>query len=148
MPATAGAIEAPTTTNFDAFAQRADYSLLESLRPDPQARADGRDHQPHQVFSGQYVPVTPTPLPQPRYVASSASLFQDLGLGEALARDERFQRLFSGDISAACAPMRRLGLGDRLRPLHLRHGIHPAVPVGHRQWLWRWPRHLRVRRPV
>ena len=63
----------PTTT-FAAFAQRADYSLLESLRADPQATEDGLDHRPRQVFSGHYVPVTPTPLPEPEYVAHSRTL--------------------------------------------------------------------------
>jgi uncharacterized protein YdiU (UPF0061 family) len=99
----------PTTTTFAAFAERADYSLLESLRADPQATGDGHDHRPRQVFSGHYVPVTPTPLPAPEYVAHSSSLFEELGLSEALARDEPFRRLFSGDISVATEPMRPYG---------------------------------------
>ena len=98
----------PTTT-FAAFAQRADYSLLESLQPDPQATLDGHDHRPRQVFSGHYVPVKPTPLPEPEYVAHSQALFNDLGLSEALAHDEPFRRLFSGDISVAREPMRPYG---------------------------------------
>jgi uncharacterized protein YdiU (UPF0061 family) len=96
-------------TTFSAFAQRADYSLLEELQPDPQARADGRDHRARQVFSGHYVPVAPTPLPQPEYVAHSADLFAELGLDGALARDDRFRQLFSGDISAAEGSMRPYG---------------------------------------
>ena len=98
----------PTTT-FEAFAQRADYSLLEALQADPQARADGQDHRPRQVFSGHYVPVTPTPLPQPELVAHSPGLFEELGLEEALAQDPRFIRLFSGDITVASGPMRPHG---------------------------------------
>ncbi|MFM7267394.1 MAG: protein adenylyltransferase SelO family protein [Cyanobium sp.] len=94
---------------FEAFAQRADYSLLETLRPDPQATTDGEDHRPRQVFSGHYVPVTPTPLPAPAYVAHSSGLFAELGLSEALAHDEPFRRLFSGDISVASGPMRPYG---------------------------------------
>jgi uncharacterized protein YdiU (UPF0061 family) len=101
--------DAPTTATFVAFAERADYSLLEELVPDPQARADGRDHRPRQVVSGHYVPVTPTPLPQPEYVAHSPGLFEELGLSEALAHDDRFRRLFSGDISAATGAMRPHG---------------------------------------
>jgi len=97
------------TTTFPAFAQRADYSLLASLQADPQATEDGCDHRPRQVFSGHYVPVTPTPLPAPVYVAHSPSLFQELGLSDALAHDEEFRRLFSGDISVARAPMRPFG---------------------------------------
>lgn len=99
----------PTTTTFAAFAERVDYSLLESLRADPQATGDGHDHRPRQVFSGHYVPVTPTPLPAPEYVAHSSSLFEELGLSEALAHDEPFRRLFSGDISVATEPMRPYG---------------------------------------
>ena len=98
----------PTTT-FAAFAQRADYSLLESLQADPQATGDGHDHRPRQVFSGHYVPVTPTPIPAPELVAHSSTLFNQLGLGEALAHDDDFLRLFSGDISVAREPMRPYG---------------------------------------
>lgn len=97
------------TTTFAEFAQRADYSLLESLHADPEARADGDDHRPRQVFSGHYVPVTPTPLPEPRYVAHSSTLFAELGLSEALAQDAPFMRLLSGDISVATGPMRPFG---------------------------------------
>jgi uncharacterized protein YdiU (UPF0061 family) len=98
----------PTTT-FAEFAQRADYSLLDSLQADPQATGDGHDHRPRQVFSGHYVPVKPTPIPAPEVVAHSRSLFQELGLSEALAHDEQFRRLFSGDISVAREPMRPFG---------------------------------------
>ena len=98
-----------TTTSFAAFAQRADYSLLDSLLSDPQATSDGQDHRPRQVFSGHYVPVTPTPLPAPELVAHSRSLFQELGLSDDLAHDEAFVRLFSGDISVAREPMRPYG---------------------------------------
>jgi len=97
------------TTTFAEFAARADYSLLNALQADPQARADGQDHHPRQVFSGHYVPVTPTPIPAPEYVAHSSALFHELGLSEALAQDEQFSRLFSGDISVAREPMRAVG---------------------------------------
>ena len=103
------AVTAVSTTTFAEFAQRADYSLLESLQPDPQATSDGQDHQPRQVFSGHYVPVTPTPIPAPEYVAHSRSLFAELGLSEALVHDAEFQRLFSGDSSVATGPMRPFG---------------------------------------
>jgi uncharacterized protein YdiU (UPF0061 family) len=97
------------TTTFVEFAQQSDYSLLDSLRADPQATADGHDHRPRQVFSGHYVPVTPTPLPAPELVAHSSTLFQELGLGDELAHDEPFRHLFSGDISVATEPMRPFG---------------------------------------
>ncbi|MCP9889604.1 YdiU family protein [Cyanobium sp. Aljojuca 7D2] len=98
----------PTTT-FAEFTQRVDYSLLDSLQADPQASVDGQDHRPRQVFSGHYVPVKPTPLPEPEYVAHSQALFDELGLSESLAHDEAFRRLFSGDISVATGAMRPYG---------------------------------------
>jgi len=97
------------TTTFAELAQRVDYSLLDSLQADPQASGDGHDHRPRQVFSGHYVPVTPTPLPAPEVVAHSSTLFQELGLSEALTHDDQFLRLFSGDISVAQEPMRPWG---------------------------------------
>jgi uncharacterized protein YdiU (UPF0061 family) len=109
---TAASTTVPTaalTTTFEDFAQRVDYSLLDSLRADPQATADGHDHRPRQVFSGHYVPVTPTPLPAPELVAHSRTLFQELSLSDELALDASFRRLFSGDITASQAPMRPFG---------------------------------------
>ena len=109
MPDTLSALESPTTTNFAEFAKRADYSLMESLHADPQASVDGDDHGPRQVFSGHYVPVTPTPIPAPQYLAHSTTLFNELGLSEGLVHDDGFRRLFSGDISVAREPMRPWG---------------------------------------
>ena len=88
-------------TDFSGFSAQADYSLLESLNVDPDAREDGNEHQPRQVFSGHYVPVTPTPLVKPEYVAHSPTLFAELGLDDSLVEDESFARVFSGDISPA-----------------------------------------------
>ena len=100
----------PTSANsFKEFTQRVDYSLLEALRPDPEATADGHDYRPRQVFSGHYVPVKPTPIPEPEYVAHSHALFTELGLNDALAQDPSFTRLFSGDASVAPPPMRSWG---------------------------------------
>jgi uncharacterized protein YdiU (UPF0061 family) len=96
-------------TTFTEFAQRANYSLLDSLRADPQATQDGQDHRPRQVYSGHYVPVTPKPIPEPEYVAHSPTLFRELGLSDGLADDASFRRLFSGDISVAQGPMRAHG---------------------------------------
>lgn len=97
------------TTTFEEFAQHANYSLLDSLKADPQATCDGEDHMPRQVFSGHYVPVTPTPLAEPQYVAHSKTLFKELGLSDALAHNEQFRNLFSGNIKAAQAPIRSYG---------------------------------------
>ena len=96
-------------SSFAAFTQCSDTSLLKSLRADPQATSDGDDHLAREVFSGHYVPVTPTPLPEPEYVAHSRGLFRELGLSDEVAHDERFQRLFSGDISVATGTMPAYG---------------------------------------
>ena len=98
-----------TTNSFEEFRQRVDYSLLRQLKEDPHASADGLDHRARQVTSGHYVPVRPTPLPDPAYVAHSSDLFSELGLNEALVHDDAFQRLFSGDHSAAADPMHPWG---------------------------------------
>ena len=65
----------PKTRTFSEFANKADYSLMDSLEADPQATDDGDDHLTREVFSGHYVPVTPTAIPKPEYVAHSKTLF-------------------------------------------------------------------------
>ena len=103
MPASSSA--SSSTDSFAAFAEHVDYSLLSQLTPDPEATINGHDHQVRQVRSGHYVPVTPTPLPAPQYVAHSNELFKELGLSDQLAEDDGFRRLFSGDISVSREPM-------------------------------------------
>ncbi|MBD3671727.1 MAG: YdiU family protein [Gammaproteobacteria bacterium] len=98
-----------TVTTLDEIAQLADYSLMESLKRDPDATEDGVDHNPRQVFSGHYVPVKPTPIENPEYVAHSHNLFQELGFDDSLAQSEDFMRMFSGDLSQVPAPMRQYG---------------------------------------
>lgn len=100
---------APILTTFDEFARLADYSLMDTLNADPDATADGDDHQARQVFSGHFVPVTPTPLENSEYVAHSHTFFKELGLSDELALDETFSRVFSGDLSVASEPMRQVG---------------------------------------
>ena len=94
---------------LDEFAKHVDYSLLHTLTPDPQSTCDGDDHDPRQVFSGHYVPVTPTPLTAPTYVAHSETLFAELGLDDSLATSKDFTQLFSGDMSDVPAPMKPFG---------------------------------------
>lgn len=94
---------------LDDLAQLIDYSLMDNLNCDPDATETGDDYEPRQVFSGHYVPVKPTPLPNPRYVAHSNSFFAELGFDDSLATTEAFTRLFSGDISNVPPPMRQVG---------------------------------------
>ncbi len=101
--------ELPNIRTFAEFSQKADYSLMDSLRADPKSTKDGHDHQPRQVFSGHYVPVTPTVIPTSEYIAHSKNLFNELGLSHELVQDEQFRRLFTGDITVASEPMRSIG---------------------------------------
>ena len=99
----------PTTRTFTEFSNQANYSLMDSLLPDPQATNDGDDHLTREVLSGHYVPVTPTAIPDPEYIANSTTLFNELGISNELALDKKFIRLFSGDITVAQKPMRPVG---------------------------------------
>lgn len=101
--------KATKVARFKEFAQLADYSLMNSLHADPDAREDGHDHRARQVFSGHFVPVTPKPLVQPEYVSHSRAFFEELGLSDELALDDDFIRVFSGDLSAAVPPMHKVG---------------------------------------
>jgi uncharacterized protein YdiU (UPF0061 family) len=99
----------PRVTTFEEFVQLADYSLMDTLNADPDATKDGDDRHPRQVFSGHFVPVTPTPLAKPEYVTHSSTFFKELGLSDELVFDEKFRSCFSGDLSAAREPMRQVG---------------------------------------
>ena len=82
---------------------------MDTLNADPDATEDGNDHRARQVFSGHFVPVTPTPLAEPEYVTHSSTFFKELGLSNELALNEKFRQVFSGELSAACGPMRQVG---------------------------------------
>jgi len=94
---------------LDDLAVLADYSLVNTLNADPDAKADGVDHAPRQVFSGHYVPVNPTPIENPVYIAHSETFFKALGFSDALATSEPFMRMFSGDASQLPEPLRSQG---------------------------------------
>lgn len=91
------------------FADSVDYSLIENLTCDPQATETGDDYFPREVFSGHYVPVKPTPLAAPEYVAHSKTFFYELGLADELALTDEFKQLFSGDVSNLPEPMLPFG---------------------------------------
>jgi uncharacterized protein YdiU (UPF0061 family) len=95
--------------SFDDFIQHANYSLLDTLNPDPESTKDGQDHRPRQVRSGHFVPVTPKPLAKPCYISHSKTFFSELGLNQDLALNENFKKLFSGDLSENRDPMRPFG---------------------------------------
>ncbi|MEX0604440.1 MAG: protein adenylyltransferase SelO family protein [Marinobacter sp.] len=102
--------ETPTiVATLDDLATLADYSLIDTLNCDPEGKANGDDHAPRQVFSGHYVPVTPTPIENPEYVAHGKHLFRELGFADSMAQSADFVRMFSGDLSRVPEPMRKVG---------------------------------------
>lgn len=102
------ALSAPVAT-LDDLAKLANYSLMDTLSCDPQATADGADHAPRQVFSGHYVPVKPTPIQDPEYVAHSQNFFRELNFVDSLAQSADFVRMFSGDLTHVPSPLRKVG---------------------------------------
>lgn len=98
-----------TINRLDDLARLADYSLMDTLNSDPDAKANGIDHFPREVFSGHYVPVIPTPIESPLYITHSKKFFAELGFSDALATSEDFVRLFSGDTSQLPEPLRKIG---------------------------------------
>lgn len=98
-----------TIKTLDDLAHLANYSLLDTLTPDPNATTDGVDHNPREVFSGHYVPVNPTPIQDPHYIAHSQTFFGELGFDDSMAHNEDFIRMFSGDLSDVPQPLRKSG---------------------------------------
>ncbi len=82
---------------------------MDTLNCDPDATENGVDHMPRQVFTGHYVPVNPTPIRDPEYVAHSKNFFSELGFADSMAESSDFVRMFSGDISQVPEPMRKVG---------------------------------------
>ena len=99
----------PTVLTLDDLAKCANYSFMDTLKCDPQAKTNGADHTPRQVFSGHYVSVNPTPIVEPEYVAHSKNFFHELGFADSMAESADFMRLFSGDLSHVPEPMRKVG---------------------------------------
>lgn len=100
---------APTVSTLNDLAQLASYSLLDTLNRDPDAKTDGADHTPRQVFSGHYVTVNPTPIQNPAYITHSKNFFHELGFADSLAQSPEFIKMFSGDTSHVPKPMRTAG---------------------------------------
>ena len=98
-----------TLTTLEELAKLANYSLMDTLSSDPDAKDNGADHLPRQVFTGHYVPVNPTPIRDPEYVAHSQNFFRELGWADHMAQLPDFVRMFSGDISHVPEPMRKVG---------------------------------------
>jgi len=77
-----------------------DNSALAALREDPDAATNAPNQLPRQVFGGHFVPVAPTPLPDPVLVAYSPDTADLLGLD---VRSPSFAAFFSGDVGDSLA---------------------------------------------
>jgi uncharacterized protein YdiU (UPF0061 family) len=94
---------------FDELAQLCNYSFVENLNSDPDAKYNEDNKFPREVFSGHYVPVIPTPIKEPIYISHSINFFKELGLSENLIKSDEFIKLFSGDMSHISKPMQNIG---------------------------------------
>ena len=101
MSTKSDSLEGKLTENFYEFSKLSDYSFMNTLKADPPSTKDGTDHKPRSVYSGHYVPVVPTAIPEPEYISHSNKLFKELSLSSDLTKDQNFCRFFSGDISVA-----------------------------------------------
>ncbi|MDA9701645.1 protein adenylyltransferase SelO family protein [Prochlorococcus sp. AH-736-L23] len=109
MSTKSDSLKGKLTESFYEFSLLSDYSFMNSLKADPQSTKDGNDHKPRSVYSGHYVPVVPTAIPDPEYISHSNKLFKELRLSSDLTKDQNFCRFFSGDISVAKYPMSPVG---------------------------------------
>lgn len=91
------------------LAKFADYSLLSTLNSDSSSNEDGQNHFPKEVFNGHYVPVNPTPIKDPIYIAHSKNFFEELGFDDTIATSEDFIKMFSGNTSNLPLPLKKTG---------------------------------------
>lgn len=84
---------------FGELINLSDYSFIENLNSDPDAKHNGDNKFPREVFSGHYVPVSPTAIKEPIYISHSKNFFKELGFSENLLKSDDFIKLFSGDMS-------------------------------------------------
>jgi len=80
--------------------QLRDTSFVNTMAVDPESMEHYPSQAMRQVKAGHYVPVKPTPLPNPRLVIHSPEMAAELGLSENHCVSDEFTRFFSGDTSA------------------------------------------------
>lgn len=91
-----------TNKNIETFQElvnSSDYSFINKLNSDPDAKFNGDNKLSREVFSGHYVPVIPTAIKEPIYISHSVNFFKELGFSENLIKSDDFIKLFSGDMS-------------------------------------------------
>lgn len=84
---------------FEELTNLSDYSFINKLNSDPDAKYNADNKSPREVFSGHYVPVMPTPIKDPIYISHSINFFKELGFSENLINSDDFIKMFSGDMS-------------------------------------------------
>ncbi len=84
---------------FEELEKLSDYSFIEKLNSDPDAKFNGDNKSPREVFTGHYVPVSPTAIKEPIYISHSVNFFEELGFSENLIKSDDFIKMFSGDMS-------------------------------------------------
>lgn len=84
---------------FEELVNLSDYSFVNKLNCDPDAKYNEDNKLPREVFSGHYVPVSPTPIKEPIYISHSTDFFKELGFSENLIKSDDFIKMFSGDMS-------------------------------------------------
>ncbi len=84
---------------FEELEKLANYSFVNKLNSDPDAKFNGDNKLSREVFSGHYVPVSPTAIKEPIYISHSVNFFKELGFSENLIKSDDFIKLFSGDMS-------------------------------------------------
>lgn len=84
---------------FEELEKLSDYSFIEKLNSNPDAKFNGDNKSPREVFTGHYVPVSPTAIKEPIYISHSVNFFKELGFSENLIKSDDFIKMFSGDMS-------------------------------------------------
>ena len=96
-------------SSLEDLSKLADYSFINSLNCNPDAKLNGVDYLPREVFSGHYVPVNPTAIKDPEYISHSKIFFKELGFNDEMALSPDFVGMFSGDISSLPKLMMNVG---------------------------------------
>ena len=84
---------------FEELVNLSDYSFIEKLNSDPDAKFNADNKLSREVFSGHYVPVSPTAIKEPIYISHSVNFFKELGFSDNLIKSDDFIKMFSGDMS-------------------------------------------------
>mmetsp|Transcript_16302 Transcript_16302/g.42317 ORF Transcript_16302/g.42317 Transcript_16302/m.42317 type:complete len:604 (-) Transcript_16302:261-2072(-) len=85
---------------MDQLGKHADHSWVRELSADPAAGAHHPNTTMRSVKSGHYVPVPPTPIPDPRLLIYSSRMAAALGISVEVCQSEAFVAFFAGNMEA------------------------------------------------